>query len=178
MNGVQYKIGDKVIYDNNGVCYIEDICEHSFSYGTPPRLYYILRSASGNKSTFYVPTESVSLTDKMRPLLSKNEINDILDTLKNNYIGWIDDRKERAETFKRMMTSGDCATMLLLIECIYRKKTELVSVKKRMYSAEEAMLSSAEKLINDEFSHSLEIPSDTVGTYIRSRLGLPEQLNA
>ncbi|MCI5536797.1 MAG: CarD family transcriptional regulator, partial [Clostridiales bacterium] len=62
--------------------------------------------------------------------------------------------------------------LLLMIRCIYMRKLELDQVGKKLPAADTNTLKSAEKLVEEEFSHVLGIEREDVGTYIRSVIGV------
>ena len=59
-----------------------------------------------------------------------------------------------------------------MIRCIYMRKLELDQVGKKLPAADTNTLKSAEKLVEEEFSHVLGIEREDVGTYIRSVIGV------
>ena len=64
--------------------------------------------------------------------------------------------------------------LLLMIRCIYMKKRELLPLGKKLPTTDENTLKAAEKLVEEEFAYSLELPRTDVGKYIRRLLDVPE----
>lgn len=110
---MQYKKGDYVKYASSGVCIIEDIrTMDSISKG---REFYVLKPIKDTKSTVYVPLDNETLTEKMRYIMTKQEIDDLLKSIKFTDISWIDDRKIRSQTFKTILKT--CRTVLAYKSC-------------------------------------------------------------
>ena len=53
-----YEKNEILVYGNNGVCRLTDIRRESFT--DQPEMYYILSPVFDERSTIYVPTESIS----------------------------------------------------------------------------------------------------------------------
>ena len=69
---------------------------------------------------------------------------------------------------------GVTQKLLLMIRCLYMKKRELIPLGKKLPTTDENTLKSAEKLVEEEFSHVLGIPGTEVSGYIRSLLNVSE----
>lgn len=85
---------------------------------------------------------------------------------------WIADRKLRSARFQEILSKYDEHDLLLLAGCLYWRAQE--SPKKLSFS-DEKVLKTAEKIIEQEFSFSLRIGAQSVGDYIRQKLGIPEE---
>lgn len=171
----QYNKGEHVVYGINGICLIEDIKKPDFARnGT--QVYYILKPISNPNSTLYVPVDNEALCSKMRYILSRDEINSLLTGSKGKSIEWVEDKNERASKFHTILSGGIHEDLLLMISCIYLRKQQLYTAGKKLAHSDETLLQSAEKNIKEEFAYSLSISPDEVGSYIRSMLGICEEL--
>lgn len=164
--------GEYIKYATSGVCLIENITKIDYLHNRNPKDFYVLKPVSGNSSTVYVPVENEALTSKMRKLLSKEEIDSLIDASKENIIAWIDDRRTRSEKFKAIISKSEPDTLLRLVSCIYMKKQELSAFGKKLSSTDEAILTSAENLIENEFAFVLHLTGAQLSAYIRDRLGI------
>ena len=70
---------DMVRYGAHGVCKVEDITEKNFN-GEAIR-YYVLRPIYNDTSTIYVPIHNHALTQNMRKVLSKEELQSLIQTM-------------------------------------------------------------------------------------------------
>ncbi len=168
MNKVGFSKGQFVVYGTNGICVIEDITQMSFVTGEPKVPYYILKPAVANASTIFVPVENEVLVSKMRVLMTKEEIDTLLLGMKDKSVEWENDRRVRNDIFHDILAGGVTEDLLLMIRCIYVKKKELEEHNKKLSSADANMLKSAEKLIEEEFAHVLNIKTSEVAKYIRN----------
>lgn len=166
--------GQYVVYGTNGICLVEDIRMMKFALDTEKNPYCILKPASSDSSTIYVPLNNEKLMGKLRPVMTKEDIDSLLLGMRDKEITWDGDRRNRTERFHDILAGGVTQTLLLMIRCIYMKKRELISLGKNLSATDEGTLKSAEKLVEEEFSYALHIPKEEVTTYIRDLLGVTE----
>ena len=164
-----HQIGEYVNYSNHGICRIEDIRLMRFDYQQKEKDYYILKPVYQDKSSVFVPVDNEKLLQKMRPVLTPDEIDAIIVSVKNENMDWIDDRKLRSAYFQEVLSRRDERELLMLIACLYLKDHEN---EKGISSTDAQVWKKAESIIQDEFAFSLHIQSDEIGSYIRSKLAL------
>lgn len=164
-----FEMGSYVVYGSQGVCRVEDIRREDFS-GTA-KDYYILTPTDDTKMVIYVPTDAPSLTEKMRPLLSGDELQSLIrDGGREDMLEWINDPRQRNEYFKSILASGDRRLLFRLLRTIYDRREQQRACGRKLYAADELIAQQAEKLLHGEISTVLQIAPDEVGDYIASRL--------
>lgn len=166
-----HRIGDHVVYGSSGVCLVEEIRTCRLSQDMPLEEYYILKPIHSSTSTVYVPIANRTLCAKMRPILSRMEIDCLLESASREKFAWIEDRKERTATFREMLAGGDRRQLILLVDCILRRIEETGRGRRKVSTTDHDILQAAERAIREEFSFSLGIPPEQVSDYILQRLG-------
>ena len=161
---MQYNKGDNVVYGNYGVCEIRDIRLMSFSSERMKEKYYVLSPLGSKSSTYYIPVSASP--EVLRLPLTKEEIDALLEKAKSIHFDWQENRQLRADRFHSVISKGISEELIALIECLYKRKQELQKNNKTLSSSDDSLFSSAEKLLTDEFSFSLEISKDEVSSYI------------
>ncbi|MBQ8683047.1 MAG: hypothetical protein IJ518_00845 [Clostridia bacterium] len=164
----QFAKGSYVVYGKMGVCEVLD--RQVMAIGGEKGEYYVLGPVSDPRSSVYVPCDNVQLMGRLRPLLTHQEIEAMLDDVDNRQIDWVDDRNQRSAAFRAVVSSGDRQELLRLIRCLYRKKQEKVADGKRLSSMDETLLQECIRLVEEEFALALDIPQYEVGAFIRQRL--------
>lgn len=159
-----------VVYGSNGICRIDDIKNTSFTADMADKLYYILNPVRNPESRIFVPADNDVLVSKMRKIMTKEEIEELLLGMKGKEIEWESDRRCRNESFNEILTKGVTQDMLLMIRCLYMKKRELAENGKNLPTSDNNTLKSAEKLVEEEFSYTLGIKPSEVSGYIRGLL--------
>lgn len=160
-----YKIGDFVMYKNNGICKITDIRPQTFGDGAE-RIYYVMCSVYDERSVMYVPTDAKDLDLNMRPILTCEEITAIIRESELIPMDWIPDSKKRSEYFESIMTGGNRAEILWLVKLLSIKKREAEETKTKFYAADAKVLAGAERIISEEFAFVLGLKKSEVIPYI------------
>lgn len=165
------RIGSYLVYGSEGVCLLEDVRRMAFDR-TGEAEYYVLSPVNRREAKIFVPVSCQALVDKMRPLITKEEIDRTIDAAANKKFVWIHDRKRRASVFRAVRNEMKTSQSLMMLCCLYIKKQELEDKGKRMVFTDLEILSTTETLVGREIACALDIPYSEVGNYIRARLGL------
>lgn len=160
------KIGTYVMYGKTGVCFVK---EQTTMYGSTG-LYYVLNPISDSRSSVFVPCDNPTLVARMRPLLTREEIDSLLSDADEVKMDWVDDRNERGLLCRTVLCGGDRKELVRLLCCLMRKKAERIEIGKRLSTMDENFLQECVRLVQEEFSMVLDIPQREVGTYIQERL--------
>ncbi len=163
-----YQAGETVFYGTEGVCRVEEIRE--MKVGGEAAEYYVLRPIYREGSTVFVPLKSELLVSRMRPLLTVEEINRMIDEVNEEDADWIDDASERKSAFQRVLLSADRRELLAMVRVLFLRRQNLATCGKRLRMNDEQMLRDAEKLLDEEFSVVLNIKQREVPEYIRGRI--------
>ncbi len=163
-----FKIGDTVLYGATGVCKIEETVVKSVM--DEEKEYYVLKPLAQDKCTVFVPTDNDALKAKMRKILSKAEIDDILKKINSYDDIWEENEIARREKFQQIIHSGDRLQVMLLVRTLYNHQQARLSEGKRLHISDERYFAEAERLLYDEFSAVLGIPPEQVLSYITSKL--------
>lgn len=166
----EHETGDHVVYGSSGVCCVEEIRTCRITPDMPLEDYYILKPLNNPSSTVFVPMGNKMLRSKMRSVMTREEIRSLLESVAESELDWIDDRKERINTFRGILAKGDRRELILLIRCILGRIQALEHGRKKVSASDQDILQSAERTVKEEFSFSLGIPPEEVLAYIRNRL--------
>ena len=164
-----YKVNDAVVYSSYGVCQIKSIEKRDFC--GEDREYYVLQPVGDSKNTFYIPTSNSSLTEKMRGVCSKAEVEELISVMPDEGPIWIENDIQRKEAYKDIIDKGDRHDLVKLIKALYLHRKELESSHKHLRSSDERFLHDAENMLYDEFAYALSIPREEVVPYICRTLG-------
>lgn len=160
-----YGIGEKVIYGAQGVMEITDIVDQTV--GDITRKYYVMREyASPTSSLTYVPVDNEALVLQLKPLLTRDEIMDVIKKANGTQLEWIEENRARSESYKRILASADRVNILAMIQMVRKTGVRREEEGKKNYIADENIMRKAEKMINAEFSLVLGIPEDDVKEFI------------
>ena len=138
-----WKIDDIVLYRTSGLCRIEDITTENF--GGSPTDYYVLKPLGDEKSVIRIPCSSEVLCNKMHPLMTRDEIETLIKEAPTLSLEWQENDIE----------SGNRRDIMALVTTVRTKRDKLVSLGKKLRASDEALMTRAEKMLADEFSHVL-----------------------
>ena len=165
MSETQFRTGEHVIYKNNGICRIEDI--RILAFGDTKKEYYVLAPLSGG--TVYVPTEG-ALALKLKRVPTKEDVDDLIAQVEASELKWIENSKLRIVTFDKLLASSDRVAILWLVKVLSARKESEAEKNKRLCSNEERILTTAEKIITEEFAFALNLNKNEVVPYILSKI--------
>lgn len=163
-----YQKGDHVRYGTNGVCVIADIETMTSMDRRSVKDYYVLRPVAESGTKIFVPLDNPALLGKMHAILTREEINEAIRQSAADPLPWVGDRNRRSEAFKEILKTAEPFPLLQLCSCIHGRRLQLSQEGKRLSGSDEAILKQAERLVENEFAFSLDIPRGEVAAYIHA----------
>ena len=159
-----FACGEYVVYGCHGVCVIADIEAKKVNKNTIE--YYVLEPMEQPGTRFYVPSQNAVVAAKMQPLLSKQELDDILASGAVNDDFWISDENQRKQRYRELITSMDRVALLSMVHTLYKHKARQLAAGHKFHICDENFLRDAKKLLDCEISCVLGIPQSEVEAYI------------
>ena len=163
-----YQQGCHVVYGIHGVCIILEPEIRRVDRKNVE--YYVLQPLDQPETRYYVPTQSAAAVSKMKPVLSMEELDQLLLAAGNTATEWIADENARKQFYKTAINSGDRALLLGMIGLLYRHKKEQLESGKKFHTSDENFLKDAERLISSEVAFVLKVPVRDACTYIQNAL--------
>lgn len=159
-----YKVGDKIVYGENGACNVEAVGELSFSGAQPGRKYYTLRPLAGS-GTCFVPVDTTLF---IRPVISKNEALAFIDSIPSiEPAVCYDNRFNHVDAFYRELFKQHTNEALVsIIKGLRLRMTERKTKSGRI----EATAKRAQDMLHGELSIALGIEMKEVEQFITERL--------
>lgn len=171
---LKFEAGMHVRYGGNGICLIDRIEDVPSANFEPPRRCYILKPLRNNSMVVSVPVDSEVLCAKIKPLMSRAEIDSLLrETAQQDLMEWQPDRKLRGAEFRKILSAGDADQLLRLIRCVLHQRKVLAMHGKHLSAMDENARKDAERMLDDEFAFSMGISPAEAGKYICEMLNTP-----
>ena len=98
-----------------------------------------------SRSTLFVPVDRVDLSEKMRRVLSPEEIEQLVQAIPDETPEWIEDDTERAQQYRSILSSGDRAKLVRMIKALYLRKEALAEKGRKLRTADEHFLKRRKK---------------------------------
>lgn len=95
----RFSVGEKVLYNVNGVCEITDISEKVFNNNIIS--YYVLKPINNGDSTVFVPVNNENLVTKMKRLMTRSQIDEIISDVSEQETQWNVNDTTRKEEYKK-----------------------------------------------------------------------------
>ena len=163
-----YQVGDRVLYGMHGVCEISGVEERIIDRKKIP--YFVLTPLDQSGAMFYIPMNYEAALSKLRPIISKDALNELLESDAVIQDGWIQDENQRRQRYKDLITSGDRAALIRMVRSLHQHKKNQTAAGRKFHLCDENFLRDAEKLLGSEFALVLQMPQESVGDYVRSIL--------
>ena len=163
-----FKVNDVVVYGPQGVCEIAGV-EYQ-KIGGENKTYFVLKPKNGGGATFYVPTWNEKAWSKMRKVMTKKEVDALIDSMPNKKTTWIANENERKETYKRILASGDQAAIIAMVQALFFHKQEREAEGKRLHMSDEHFMKDAEQLLYNEWQYVLNVDKAGLMAYIFERI--------
>ena len=163
-----YEIGQQVLYGIHGVCRIIDI--ESMRFGKARAKYYTLEPVEQPGARFYIPVENEAAVAKLRPLLSREELLELLHSGEVQNAPWIADENQRKLRFRELINSGDRAQLMGMIGALHRHRKAQNAAGRKFHQSDENFLHDAEKLLNAEFAQVFGLDVKEVNSFLLREL--------
>lgn len=164
-----YSVKDTVLYAQHGVCVIEQICRREFMGEVGD--YYQLRPIAETHATLFVPVGNPNSEKKMRPILTKSQVMELIHALPAVETDWIENATDRKRRCTEILRECDRNELIRMVKSIYCRKSELVGMGRKLTASDERAMKEGERLIFDELAHVLEIRREEVLPFICRELG-------
>ena len=163
-----YQSGDKVIYGMHGVCLVADLEKRTVD--KKEVTYLALEPAGQSGSRFLVPTHNAAAMAKVRPMLTREALEELFssDVVKED--AWVRDESQRKQLYRELISSCDRQRLSQMISSLYRYRKTQTAAGKKFHMCDENFLRDAEKILAGEIASTLEIPSAEALKYLRNKL--------
>ena len=163
-----FQINDIVVYGAQGVCQI--VNTENQKVGNEFRKYFVLKPKDDRVATFFVPCWNEKALAKMRKIMTKNQIDALIDSMPGQIPNWIANDNERKEVYKKILASGDQSAIVSMIQAIYLHKKEREAEGKRLHMSDERFMKDAEQLLYNEWQYVLNMNKAELMAYILERI--------
>ena len=161
-----FEQGALVTYGIHGLCKITKV--ENMRVERKEIEFYVLEPVKQPGSYYYVPTQNKTAVSKLRPILTKEQLDDLLTSLDITTDSWIADENARKQRYRELINSGDRAALISMVKLIYMQKELLLSQGKKLHLSDDNFLRDAKTVLNSEFSVVLGIEQENVGEYIKN----------
>ena len=151
-----FKINDIVVYENGGVCSVEDIGTPDFVSGDD--VYYTLKPMFDKGGTIYVKVQN----DKhvIRHVISRQEATEYLDNISSIEPMYSHNDKQRDKDFKEALKSCECEKWISMLKGILEEKNRRLKAGKKLNMSDDRNMQKVGKLLTSEYAVVLKMSFD------------------
>lgn len=164
-----FQVGEQVLYGIHGVCRIVDLEERTVD--RKKILYYVLEPREQAGTKYYVPTTNQSAVSRLRKIMTRQELETLLDSEEVRQDCWINDEKQRKQCYRELISSGDRTRLISMVRTLHARKKIQAEAGRKFHLCDENFLRDAERLLSSEFSLVLDLPPEELGAYVRKAVG-------
>ncbi len=163
-----FQKGDYIIYRNTGVCQVAEIGVPENFPITEGTLYYFLVPMRGS-GIIYIPVNSSVF---MRPVITREQADTLISSIPQlpELPCQYKEQKALVETYKSLVQTHDCITLLRLIKSIQKKEAELTQKGKTLGKIDMQYKKQAKEMLGEELSIVLNIPYEEIPGYIQQHV--------
>lgn len=132
---------------------------------------YLVLEPQGQPGTRYlVPSGNPNALAKLRPLMSREELDQLLLSEAVRRDHWISEENPRKQYYRELIASGDRTALLQMLRSVNAHKRRQEAAGKKLHICDENFVKDAQRLLDAEFAIILDIPQDQVRDYVTKKL--------
>lgn len=155
-----FDIGEYVVYGNKGVCEVKKIGPVDIPGMSSDRNYYTLSQVYTKGSTIYVPVDKED--SGLRYVLTKEEVNELIDEIQSMKPVWIQNDKEREQLFTENIRKADTKRLVEMMIALYERRERRIADGKKATSTDERYFHAAEDILFGEIGVVLGVNKNEV----------------
>lgn len=163
-----FRVGDQIIYGLHGICRI--IGTELQTVNRKKVEYFVLEPVQQPGSRYYVPKGNQTALNKLKPILTLQQLEQLLESDEAKADCWIADENLRKQRYREIIGSGNRAALISMVRTLHSHKQAQLAAGRKFHLSDENFLRDAEKLLNEEFSMVLNIPAGYVADYIINKV--------
>ena len=159
-----FKVGELIIYGNEGVCKVEAVGSENVPYAQVGRVYYSLTPLYREGKT-HVPVDT---TIRMRAVVSREQAKKIMKAIPSVEEEACREKNLRmlSERYEAWLNSFDCMDLVRLIKSVSQKRETVLQEGKKLGQIDERYLKLAEERLYGELAVALELPREEVKSHV------------
>lgn len=163
-----YSAGDRVLYGSHGVCKVT--AQEQRRIDRKLMTYLALEPEGQPGASYLVPTHNAAAMAKVCPVLTRQELDDLLDSGEIRQGEWVEDGNQRKLLYRELISSCDRVRLLQTIRSLYRHRDSRMAEGKKFHQSDEGFLRDAEKLICSEISYVMALDFPQAKAYLKEKL--------
>ena len=106
----------------------------------------------------------------MRKVMTKEDVNALIDSMPCKNPTWIDNENERKEVYRKTLASGDQAAIISMVQALFLHKKQREAEGKRLHMSDGYFMKDAEQILYNEWQYVLNVDKAGLMAYIFDRI--------
>lgn len=162
--------GQLVVYGIHGVCKIAGIEVKTVDRKKVE--YYVVQPITQAGACFFVPSGNPVAVSKLRPILSKQELDLLLADVKDGQDVWVQEENQRKQYYRELISGGDRKSLLSMILALQTHKVAQQEAGRKFHLCDENFLRDALRLLCMEISVILETDETGALAYLKEHISI------
>ncbi len=163
-----YCVGDMVVYGIHGVCTIT--AEEQRRVDGKTLHYLILEPLNVAGARYMVPTHNEKALSKLRKMMNRSQLLELLHSEAVRHDSWIDDENLRKQCYRKLISGNDTVELLKMVRSLHSHKQKMLAEGRKFHLCDENFLRDAQHLLELEFAAILEIPREKVSEFVLEQM--------
>ena len=117
-----------------------------------------------------MPVDNEALTGKMKKVLSREEVMDMIRSIPEAESIWNDNANMRREEYRKIINAADRKELVKLLKTLHDQKSKLEEIGKNLSVSDEKYYRKAQNIIHSEIAMVLELEMKEVEPFIEQVL--------
>ena len=163
-----YQVGDWVVYGIHGVCEILDIEVKTID--RQKIAYFVLEPLEQPGTRYYIPKDKPAALSKLSPVLSRQELEDLIASCDPKGSSWIADENQRKLRYRELIGSGDRRALVVMVHTLHLHKKKQAEQGRKFHLCDDNFLRDAEKCLAGEIAIAMNMEPDEAKNYLKTIL--------
>ena len=157
--------GQLVVYGIHGVCKIAGTEERTVDRKKVE--YYVVEPVSQTGACFYVPSGNPVAVGKLRPVLTKQELEALFSDLQDWQSVWVAEENQRKQYYRELISGGDRKSLLSMILALQAHRDAQQEAGRKFHLCDENFLRDAQRLLCMEIAVILDTDEPGALAYLQ-----------
>ncbi len=163
-----FEVGAKVLYGVHGVCIVTGLEKQLVNKKWME--YYALEPVEQPGARYLIPTGNEAAVAKLRPILTREQVLELLHSDQVRKNAWIEDENARKQRYRELIHSGNRTALISMVGTLQLHKLKIQEAGKKFHLCDENFLRDAQKLLSAEFALVMNIPQQEIGEFIQKEI--------
>ena len=163
-----FELGSCVVYGIHGVCRV--IGKEKQLVDRKRAEYLVLEPIGQNESRFYLPAANPIAMAKLKQVLSKKELENLISSNEVHVDCWIPEENLRKQRYRELISGGDRTALLQMVHTLYQHRQIQLVAGRKVHLCDENFLRDAERLVAGETAMVMSLEPEEAKQYIRAKL--------